>query len=132
MRSLKNKKLATSYILSKPFGNYYIPARFQYLILRDYFKKKKFIFSLPQGEPVFTKTRIRLRDIVSDLKPKSDFVILSIFVLPKDNIIRKKIINKLIEKKITTHFIFENRLAKNKNHYKEISNLLKLNKFIKN
>ena len=93
MKLLKNKKIATSYILSKPFGNYYIPARFQYLILRDYYKKKNFIFALPQGEPVFTKTRIRLRDIISDLKPNSDFVLLSIFVLPQDNILKKLLIS---------------------------------------
>ena len=85
---------------------------------------------MPQGEPVFTKL-IRLRDIISDLKPNSDFVLLSIFVLPQDNILKKKIINKLVEKKITTHFIFENKIAKNRNHYKQISNLLKLNKIIK-
>jgi len=131
MKSLKIKQSASSYIQSKPFGNYYLPARFQYVILRDYFKKKKLHFTLPQGEPVFSKNRIKLRDVIDKLKTNSDLVLLSIYILPNDGILLKEITNLLIKKKIKTHFIFENLLAKSKNEYSKITKLLRLNKFLK-
>ena len=97
MKSYKKKFI--SYIQNKPFGNYYIPARFQYLILRDYFNKINKLFSLPQGEPVFSKTSIRLRTIVNNLNNLDNLILLSIHVLPEDRVLREEMVNKLIKKK---------------------------------
>lgn len=127
-QSNKVKKFFT-YVQNKKFGDYYIPARFQYVILRDYYKKIKQNFILPQGEPVFTKTGIRLRSIVENLKVDNGLVLLSIYMLPEDSKIRETIYKKLLNKKIETHFIFENIIAKNKNDFKKINNFYKLNKF---
>lgn len=119
-----------SYIQNKPFGNYYIPARFQYVILRDYFKKNNKLFSLPQGEPIFSKTSIRLRTIINKLKEFDNLILLSIFMLPDDRIMREEMLKKLLKKKITTHFIFENIIAKNKKKYDKVLRDIKLNKLI--
>lgn len=124
----KAKKFFT-YVQNKKFGDYYIPARFQYTILRDYYKKIKQNFILPQGEPIFTKTGIRLRTIVDNLKINDGLVLLSIYMLPEDTNIRQVIYKKLLYKKIETHFIFENIIAKNLNDFKKINNFYKLNKF---
>ena len=131
MKSLKNNSIASSYIQSKPFGNYYLPARFQYVILRDYFEKKKLTFSLPQGEPIFSKNKIKLKDVINKLKNNSNLVLLSIYILPNDKILISELLNQLIKKKIKTHFIFENIIVKSKSEYFEILKLLKLNKFLK-
>ena len=129
MKSHKKQKYI-SYIQNKPFGGYYVPARFQYVILRDYFNKLKKLFSLPQGEPVFSKTSIRLRTIINDLREFDNLIILSMFVLPEDRDIREEIINKLIKKKIKTHFVFEGIVASTKNNYSNVLKNYKLNKFI--
>lgn len=123
------KKKFVSYIQNKPFGNYYLPARFQYVILRDYFNKFKKLFSLPQGEPVFSKTSIRLRTIVNNLQKYDNLILLSIYVLPDDRIFREELIQKLLKKKIKTHFIFENKIADSKESYKNILRDYKLYKF---
>ena len=117
-----------SYIQNKPFGNYYIPARFQYVILRDYFKKNNKLFSLPQGEPIFSKTSIRLRTIIKKLNIFDNLILLSIFVLPGNRVIREEILKNLLKKKITTHFIFENIIAKDKKEYDRVLRDIKLNK----
>ena len=65
-----------SYIVNKPFGRYYIPARYQYVILRDYFKNNNTLFSLPQGEPAFSKTSIRLRTIIKNLNRNDSLILL--------------------------------------------------------
>tara|TARA_B110001452_G_scaffold122498_1_gene101605 strand:- start:7009 stop:7392 length:384 start_codon:yes stop_codon:yes gene_type:complete len=121
-----------TYIQNKKFGNYYLPSRFQYVIFRDYFKKINQIFSLPQGEPVFSKTSIRLRTILSNLKKNDHLVLISIYVLPEDIILNKEIIETLIKKKITTHFIFENVISKTTKEYHEVLNILEINKHIFN
>ena len=59
MKSLKNNFI--SYIQNKKFGIYYLPTRYQYVILRDYYKKFNQLFTLPQGEPVFANRNIKLR-----------------------------------------------------------------------
>lgn len=124
------KKKFVSYIQNKPFGSYYIPARFQYVILRDYFKRFNKLFKLPQGEPVFSKTSIRLRTIVDSLKKLDNLILLSIYVLPENRILREEMIKKLIKKKIKTHFIFENIIAQNKTNYKSVLINYKLSKLI--
>jgi len=123
------KKNFVSYIQNKPFGSYYLPARFQYVILRDYFSKFKKLFSLPQGEPVFSKTSIRLRTIVNSLERYDNLILLSIHVLPDNRVLREKMIQNLLKKKIKTHFIFENKIADSKESYKNILRDYKLYKF---
>ena len=97
MKSYKNSFI--SYVQNKPFGDYYIPARFQYVILRDYFSKFNKLFALPQGEPVFSKTSIRLRTIVNNLKNFDNLILLSIYVLPENRVLREEMIKTLIKKK---------------------------------
>lgn len=122
------KKNFVSYIQNKPFGSYYIPARFQYVILRDYFNKFKKLFSLPQGEPVFSKTSIRLRTIVDNLEKYDNLILLSMYVLPENRVLREKMIQNLLKKKIKTHFIFENKIADNKKSYNNVLTDYKLSK----
>jgi len=119
------------YIANKSFGNYYLPTRFQYVILRDYFNKINAVFNMPQGEPIFTKTNIRLRSLINNLKPKSILVLLSMYVLPENKIIRKEIISKMIKKKIELHLIFEKTVIKSKKDFKKINDTLKLDRFTK-
>ncbi len=130
MKSSNKKLKFASYIHNKKFGNYYLPARFQYVILRDYFAKKKMEFTLPQGEVIFTNKSIRLIDIIDKLDEKANLVLLSIYLIPDENKLRVKIFEKLLKKKIKTHFIFENLIARNGKEYSNISNLIKLKKII--
>lgn len=115
--------------MNKKFGDYYLPTRFQYVILRDYYSKINAVFNMPQGEPVFTKTNIRLRSLIDEIKPNSILILLSIYMLPDDRIIRKEIISKMIKKKIELHLIFEKLVIKKQKDFKQINDVLKLNNF---
>lgn len=131
--SYSKKKISNfiSYIQNKKFGDYYLPARYQYVILRDYYKKFDKSFILPQGEPVFTKTAIRLRSIIKKMKNYDSLILLSAYMLPDDGEIRLKILKLLSKKKIELHCIFENIIAKNQNELRAINDLIKLSKFSK-
>jgi len=125
----QNKKNFYCYIQNKPFGNYYLPTRFQYVILRDYYNKLNANFKMPQGEPIFTKTSIRLRSLISAMEPKSTLVLLSLYMFPENNQIRKILFDKIIKKNIQIHLIFEKTIIKKKKDLKKINYILKLNKF---
>jgi sporadic carbohydrate cluster protein (TIGR04323 family) len=133
LMSYSKKKISNfiSYIQNKKFGDYYLPARYQYVILRDYYKKFDKSFILPQGEPVFTKTAIRLRSIIKKMKNYDSLILLSAYMLPDDGEIRLKILKLLSKKKIELHCIFENIIAKNQNELRAINDLIKLSKFTK-
>ena len=128
MKSLKNNFI--SYIQNQKFGIYYIPARFQYVILRDYYKKHNQLFTLPQGEPVFANKNIKLRSLIKKINPDKELVFLSIYILPSNLKSRSEIIKILIKKKVKTHFIFENLVANNEKQYFYVSNIIKLNQFL--
>lgn len=126
---LQNKKKYFTYIQNKKFGDYYLPTRFQYVILRDYYKKIKAEFILPQGEPVFSKTNIRLRTLIKNLKPDNGIILLSIYQMPENNKIRNSLIFELSKKNIETHFIFEGLIIKKSKDFDKIKNIFKLNRF---
>ena len=97
MKSLKNNFI--SYIQNKKFGIYYLPTRYQYVILRDYYKKFNQLFTLPQGEPVFANRNIKLRSLIKKITSDNELVFLSIYVLPSNLESRNEIIKTLIKKK---------------------------------
>ena len=88
-----------SYIQNSQFGMYYLPARYQYVILRNYFEKFNKIFILPQVEPVFSKTQIRLRSIIKSLKHNDNLILMSVYNLPNNKKLRIKILDNLKKKK---------------------------------
>lgn len=125
----QNKKKYFTYIQNKKFGDYYLPTRYQYIIIRDYYKKINADFILPQGEPVFSKTNIRLRTIIKNLKFNDGLVFLSIYQMPENNKIRNNLIKELSKKNIEIHFIFEGLIIRNNKGFSKIKNIFKLNKF---
>lgn len=84
MKLLKNESRYLNYIQNSPFGKYYIPARFQYVILKDYYKKIKQDFTLPQGEAYFSKKKIRLNTLINGLKKNDNLILISIFMFPEN------------------------------------------------
>ena len=127
--NLQIKKRYFTYIVNKKFGDYYLPTRFQYVILQDYYQKINANFILPQGEPVFSDTKIRLRTIIKNLKSNEGLILLSIYQLPENKEMRESLLNQLIKKKIELHFIFEGLIFKNKKEFPKINKIIKLNKF---
>jgi sporadic carbohydrate cluster protein (TIGR04323 family) len=126
--SLK-KDLLKSYVTNKRFGPYYLPARFQNKLLRQYCEEKNKIFSLSIGEITFGDSYIQLRSLMRGIKKNEGLVFISAYVLPKNNQFRNIIINYLLKKKIECHFIFENLICKSKSDFRKVNNFFKLRKF---
>jgi sporadic carbohydrate cluster protein (TIGR04323 family) len=106
MKLTKKEKDCICYVQSKNFGPYYLPVRYQYLIQRDYISKIDKSFILPQGEPVFSKTSIRLRSLVSKMRNNNILILISVFMLPDNNQTRINLLKLIIKKKKKIQFIF--------------------------
>jgi sporadic carbohydrate cluster protein (TIGR04323 family) len=130
MKLTKKEKDCICYVQSKNFGPYYLPVRYQYLIQRDYISKIDKSFILPQGEPVFSKTSIRLRSLVSKMRNNNILILISVFMLPDNNQTRINLLKLIIKKKIKIHCIFENIIAKNKFEILNLNKRFKLNKVL--
>ena len=131
MKSSVNKYKFFNYIQNSSFGNYYVPARFQYVILKDYYKKINQDFILPQGEAYFSKKKIRLNTLINELKKYDNLILISMFMFPQVKKDRLILFKKLIDKKVKVHLIFENLIIQNKSDYSKIENIFKLQKFTK-
>lgn len=100
-------KTLTTYTLPRPFNGYNIPIAIQSTYLREYSKSKSMQFSLPVTEIHYDNCYNMLSLLVNS-KKTSDLALVSIFILPFDNIkILKKIFKSNHSKKINYHFLLE-------------------------
>lgn len=130
MKNKSYKGKFVSYIQNSQFGMYYLPARFQYVILRDYFDKFNKPYIIPQVEPVFSKTQIRLRSIIKSLKAEDNLILLSVYNLSSDKKLRDQLIQSIIKKKIIVHFLFEGIVTNSKKDFNKISTFFRFNSFL--
>ena len=108
------------YVQNKKFGKYYLPVRFQNKLIKEYTETKNKTLAIPQGEPYFSSTHIRLRTMLKKIKKNEALVMTSIYMLPENLIIRSIILDLIKKKNIEIHFLFENKVIKNRNTIKKI------------
>tara|TARA_Y100000389_G_C17408544_1_gene489503 strand:+ start:325 stop:723 length:399 start_codon:yes stop_codon:yes gene_type:complete len=126
---LLNKNILKPYVLSKKFGPYYLPVKFQNKILKQYCDEKNKVFNLSSGEITFGNSYIQLRSMISNIKSGEGLLFLSVHVLPKDKEMFKLVIDKLKKKKVECHFVFEEIIVKNNADLKKITNYFKFKNF---
>lgn len=127
----KKKQILRGYVRNDSFGPYCLPVSFQNKLLKQYCKEKNMQFALPQGELVFAKNFIQLKSLINKIKNNEGLLMISLFMLPSNFETRKEIIKNFIKKKIECHFLIENKVAKTKNDYNEIENIMKVSSFQK-
>ena len=131
--NFKNNKYKTlrGYVQNNKFGPYCLPVAFQNKLLKQYCEEKNKIFALPQGEIIFSNNHIQLRSLIKKLKHNEGILMMSIFMLPKLKGDRNKIFLSLIKRKIECHFLIENLVAKSKEDYEKVDNIINLNLYQK-
>ena len=112
-------KKIINYVLPRPFNGFNIPIAIQSTYLRDYCKKKKYIFSLPVTEFTKTNSFAMLSSLIC-AKKASNFAFVSGFVFPVYDLkkFRKLLKNGYIKfsdikeiriiKKVLPHDYFQN------------------------
>tara|TARA_Y100000591_G_C21623640_1_gene589162 strand:- start:244 stop:645 length:402 start_codon:yes stop_codon:yes gene_type:complete len=116
------------YIFSRTIDGSFIPHRVQNLVIKDYCQRKKLFFKLSATEYKMKDSYIMLNAVLKELNKIDGVVFYSIFMLPEDSRLRKKICNLFLKSKKNLHFALEEIVLKNLSSLKEIENIIKINK----
>lgn len=116
------------YIFSRTIEGSFIPHRVQNLVIKDYCQRKKLFFKLSATEYKMKDSYIMLNAVLKELNKIDGVVFYSVFMLPEDSRLRKKIYNLFLKSKKNLHFALEEIVLKNLTSLKEIENIIKINK----
>ena len=116
------------YIFSRTIEGSFIPHRVQNLVIKDYCQRKKLFFKLSATEYKMKDSYIMLNAVLKELNKIDGVVFYSVFMLPEDSRLRKKIYNLFLKSKKNLHFALEEIVLKNLSSLKEIENIIKINK----
>jgi len=118
------------YVTSKSFNGYAIPVPIQNKLLRYYTVEQNMMYVLPQCELFINNNYMALFDTLRNMQLNSHIGLCSVFMLPLDESKLKKVIDMMVSKNITSHFIFENKTTSSSDllsffYEKNIANIIK-------
>lgn len=127
------KSFLQGYVTVRKFGGYALPVPIQNKLLRNYCEENNFQYVLPQCEMIQENNYTYLFETLKTMNAQSNLGMCSINMIPTESKKFKFTLDKIIEKEIICHFIFENRvIAPNelKDFHSEanLRNLLKVRK----
>jgi len=83
------------------------PQHVQNIVIRDYCKKNKLSYLLSSTEYAMKNSHLMLEQVLEELKSIDGIVAYSLFQLPEDKKLRKKIYKRIINLKKEMHFSVE-------------------------
>ena len=125
---MKNKKLK-GYIFSRPFMGERVPQHVQNIVLREYCIKNDFQFLMSATEYSMKNSHLILFQTLNDLKKFDGIVFYSVFQLPENDLVRKKILDKILKMKKEFHFSLEQMKISNKKELEKLKKFGKLKKY---
>ncbi len=132
IQSSKGKKGYRGYIFSRKIEDNFIPQRVQNLVIKDFASRKKLFFKLSATEYKMENCFLMLNSTLKNLKSIEGMIFYSLFMLPKKNIDRKKILDKFIKKKKKLFFALEEISVTTVKDLKKINDIFNLKKSSKN
>ena len=126
---MKLKKVR-GYIFCRSFMGERIPQQVQNLMIREYCSKNKLAYLLSSTEYQIKNSYLILEEIINELKNIDGIVTYSLFQLPEKANIRKKIYNKILNKKKEIHFSLENQKIVSKKDIEKIESLWSIKKVL--
>jgi len=106
-------KKIINYVIPRPFNGFNIPIAIQSVYLRDYCKKKNYIFSLPVTEFTKTDSYAMLLSLI-EVKKARNYGFVSGFVLPVYDLKRIKKLLKNVNENSKFHLVLENNIFNKK------------------
>ena len=104
---MKLKKKVRGYIFCRPFMGERAPQHVQNIVIRDYCKRNKLSYLLSSTEYAMENSHLMLEQVLEELKSIDGIVAYSLFQLPEDEKLRKKIYRRIINLKKEIHFSVE-------------------------
>jgi sporadic carbohydrate cluster protein (TIGR04323 family) len=120
------------YIFSRSFMGERAPQHVQNIVIRDYCNKNSINFLLSESEYSAEGSYHILKNLVNNLSNIHGIIAYSLFQLPEEDELRKKLVMKLIKKKKQFHFAVEQISIKNLDDWKKVDQIWKIKKTLNN
>lgn len=116
------------YIFSRSFFEDRVPQHVQNIVIRDYCKKNQINLLLSATEYKIRKSSFILMELIKKISQFDGLIFYSLFQLPEDNNLRKKVYQIILNKKKVLHFAVENMQIKTKEDVKKVEEIFILKK----
>ena len=124
------KKRVRGYISSRKINGQLIPQKVQNLVIRDYCKNKNLLYLLSSVEYKMKNSFFMFQEILKELKLIDGIVAYSIFQLPNDENLRKKIISTILKRSKFIYFALENLELNKKSEISNLETIFKINQLL--
>ncbi len=104
---MKKKKKVRGYIFCRSFMGERAPQHVQNIVIRDYCKRNKLSYLLSSTEYAMKNSYLMLEQVLEELQSIDGIAAYSLFQLPEDGKLRKKIYKRIINLKKEIHFAVE-------------------------
>ncbi len=87
---------------------------------------------MSSNELYFKNSYLQLNDLIKNSREYVGIMMVSIYVLPSDNKLRNQIFKLFLRQNVELHIILENIVAKSKNDFNKLNELLLFNEVSQN
>ena len=115
-----------AYTTPRSFGGFQIPITMQSTNLRNYCEKNSLTFHLHVVENQIPNTYLVLESLVEKADSYDGIVMCSVSMLPKDPLICKSVVTRILEKGCKLHFTFEQIVVSSLEELAELEELVSL------
>jgi sporadic carbohydrate cluster protein (TIGR04323 family) len=126
MDNLKPIEVINGYVTVRSFGGMAIPVPIQNMILRNYCAGLKAIYHLPMNEHKYEGCFMQYFATINAVKENGHIAMCSVFMLPESKSLFEEAKQKVLEKNITIHSIFENLKVSDEAGFENIESIIKL------
>ncbi len=132
MKNKLKKSGLRGYCTHNSIGPYSMPVPAQNIIFRDYCNINNIEFKMSSNELYFKNSYLQLNDLIKNSREYVGIMMVSIYVLPSDNKLRNQIFKLFLRQNVELHIILENIVAKSKNDFNKLNELLLFNEVSQN
>ena len=118
------------YIFSRPFLGERVPQHVQNLVIRDYCNKQGLQYLLSATEYAMANSHLILQQVLEELSKLDGIVFYSLFLLPKDEEERNRVINVVLKSNKTIYFALEGFKMSNKTEQERIESIWQIRKIL--
>jgi sporadic carbohydrate cluster protein (TIGR04323 family) len=95
------------YVTSRPFLGNRVPQHVQNIVIREYCNRLNIVYLLSGTEYAIPESYFILNSILENLEMLDGVVAYSLFQMPLDSSIRKRVFKEIVDKNKTLHFAVE-------------------------
>jgi sporadic carbohydrate cluster protein (TIGR04323 family) len=127
-----SKKTVRGYIFSRPFFGERAPQHIQNIVIRNYCYSNNLEYLLSASEYKFIDSYFMLNQIIDELDIIDGIVAYSIFQMPTDQLLREKIMKKVLKQNKQFYFALEDFIVSDSNDLNTFEEIWKVKQVLPN